>query len=193
MKQNRRQSVRVNDRVLFSCQPVPVERYNAIEADSNNGISLYNQPGLEDVQIFVGAQSALGRLREKNADLAEFLHHLDNKLNMVMNTLRGEGTFDTLSSMVVSLSGNGISFPSDKKVDKDESLEFHLVLLPKYVFIYCLGKVVSCTKNTDADVDGTFQASAEFSLIMDDDREKLIQHSFKQQSLALRRRRENNK
>ena len=87
---NRRQSVRITDRVLLSYAPVSEEKYNAIAEDYSNGISLANQDGLADIQVFIGAQSALNRLRERDEDLADFLKHMDTKISTLLQRVQGE-------------------------------------------------------------------------------------------------------
>ena len=190
---NRRQSVRITDRVMLTSYPVSVEKYEAITDDFHNGISLYNQEGLADIQMVIGAQSALSKLSERDSDLADFLRHLDNKMNMLLKTVKGGmSSFDDLKMMKANLSGNGIAFISDVEVDIDDMLELHIVLLPSYAYVYSFGKVVSCEPIAEEDAEHGYNIAVEYTLQMEEDREKLIQHCFKQQSLALRNRRLNN-
>jgi len=188
---NRRASVRISDRVLLAARRVAKERYQAVAADYEHGISLYNQGGLADIQMYVGAEGALSRLRERDADLAEFLRHLDTKLNLVLKRSQGERTpFDELKLQKVNLSGSGIAFVTEEEFREQELLEIHLVLLPSYTYIYCFGTVVSCERiSLNGQEKAAWRQGVEFTLITDDDQEKLIQHNFKQQSLALRNRR----
>lgn len=186
---NRRQSVRVTDRILMSCKEISAERLQTVVEDYQHGIPPYNQHGLEDLQMYIGAQTALTRLRERDEDLADFLKHLDTKMNAVLQKVMGEKTlFDELELKKASLSGSGIAFTSDRKFTPEDKMEFHLVLLPSYIYIYCIGKIVSCEEEED-EGQKTYKVAAEFILLMESDREKLIQHNFKQQSLALRNRR----
>ena len=190
---NRRQSVRITDRMMLTSYPVSLEKYEAILADFQNGISLYNQEGLADIQMVIGAQSALARLGQKDADLADFLRHLDNKMNMLLKTVKNEkNSFDDLKMMKANLSGNGISFISEEAAGVADILELHIVLLPSYSYVYSFGKVVKCEPLPEGNDDQGFRVAVEFTLQMEEDREKLIQHCFKQQSLALRNRRLNN-
>ena len=188
---NRRGSVRISDRVLLAAKRVSPERYQAVAADYENGISLYNQEGLADIQMYVGAEGALSRLKERDADLAEFLRYLDNKLNLVLKRSQGERTpFDELKLQKVNLSGSGIAFVVDEEFRERELLEIHLVLLPAYTYIYCFGTVISCERvGLGGQEKSAYRLGVEFTLITDDDQEKLVQHNFKQQSLALRNRR----
>jgi len=191
MQDNRRQSVRVTGRNLFFFALVSPEKYEHVAADYANGISLYAQEGFDEIQMFVGAQNALDRIREKgNADLADFLHHLDNKVNMVLRKVSG-GTsiLDKLVMRELNFSGSGLAFYSKKPVQPKSTLEFHIVLLPAYSYIYCFGEVVKCEQEKSASDDIRYRVATKFKLIMEEDQEKLIQHTFKQQSLALRNRR----
>lgn len=187
---NRRQSVRITDRVLLSYAPVSEEKYNAIAEDYSNGISLANQDGLADIQVFIGAQSALNRLRERDEDLADFLKHMDTKISTLLQRVQGEPTpFDDLKQQKANLSANGIAFDADQQLEPDSIIEIHIVLLPSYTYVYSFAKVVSCEFVQEHDDEKLYHVATEFVLLMDDDREKLIQHNFKQQSLALRNRR----
>jgi hypothetical protein len=186
--QERRQMVRVSDRILFSCSKVAPENYEVLASDFAKGISLYDQEELRDVRLYIGAQSALARLRNRDEDLAEFLQHMDNKLNLVLREIKkGQTPLDRLMPLMVSLSSGGIAIPTAQPIQKDEPLELHMVLLPNHVYIYCLGTVVNCQKSGEGAMP--YRASIRFTLLAEEDHEALIQHMFKLQSLALRKRR----
>ena len=161
-----------------------------IMKDFQAGIPPYNQEGLSDIQMFIGAQSALARIKERDTDLGDFLAHLDTKINLLLKkTMASKTVFDKLSLYDLNLSGRGLSFLADQRIAPDDILEFHIALLPTYTYVYCFGKVVSCSAVPAQEGEILYKVGAEFVLIMEDDQEKLIQHNFKQQSLALRNRR----
>ena len=188
--QDKRQAVRVVDRIMFSYGPVSVERFKQIAEDFNKGIPLYNQEGLADVQMFIGAQNALGRIYEKDKDLGKFLQHLDTKINLILKEVREKETpLDKLTLEEVNLSAAGVGFFLENPMKPNTLLELHLVLLPGHTYVYCFGKVVNCDQGKSKDPGKPYYISAKFILIMEEDREKLIEHNFKQQSLALRQRR----
>jgi hypothetical protein len=175
----------------LSCKPLSNAKFQEISEDYHNGIPICNQHGLKDIQMHVGAQTALTKLHERDEDLADFLRHLDMKINTVLQKVMGEKTlFDELEIMKASLSGTGIAFSSDKPFIPDEKLEIHIVLLPDYIYVYSIGKTISCEEQQQEEEGGKkFKIAVEFVVLMESDREKLIQHNFKQQSLALRNRR----
>ena len=187
---DRRQAVRVTGRNLFYFQPVSRDRFATILKDFEAGIPPYNQQGLADIQMFIGAQSALARIKERDADLGDFLAHLDAKVNVILKkTTASKTIFDELSLHDLNLSGRGLSFNTERRVAVDDILEFHIGLLPSYTYVYCFGKVISCSPLPPKEGEIFYKVGAEFILIMEDDQEKLIQYNFKQQSLALRNRR----
>lgn len=190
---NRRQSVRVTDRVMLAIHPVSPEKMQAIAKDFQQGISPYNQEGLADLQMFIGAQSALARLRERDAELADYLQHLDNKMNLMLKQVRGgESPLDAMTMRKVDLSANGLAFFTDIPFRLDEVVEVHLALLPAYIYVYSFGKVIACDPPSEEEKsDCKCRVSLEFVFLLGEDREKIIQHTFKQQSLALRNRRLN--
>lgn len=187
---DRRHAVRVTGRNLFYFQPVSPDKFSTILKDFESGIPPYNHEGLADIQMFISAQSALARIKERDSDLGDFLSQLDTKINLILNkTTAGNTIFDKLTLHDLNLSGRGLSFIAQEKIAADDILEFHIALLPTYTYVYCFGKVISCMALPPEGDENFYKVAAEFVLIMDDDQEKLIQHNFKQQSLALRNRR----
>jgi len=187
---NSRQCVRINERVLISHNTMSPARYKAIADSYVKGIPPYNQEELIDVQMYVGAQNALNKLRERDKDLAAFLQHLDTKVNMILKNMgSSESPFDKLKFQEVNLSGSGIAFSSDKPMKEDEVVEFHIILLPEYTYIYCFGKVANIKEEKRQDGSLVYRVGTKFILLMEEDQEKLVQHNFKQQSLHLRNRR----
>lgn len=188
---NRRKSVRFTDRVLLAVKPVPQDKLEAVSHDFRNGISLYSQEELAEIQTFIGAQSSLAKLREKDEDLADFLQHLDNKLSLLLRQVQSKNSpLDDMVMQKANLSANGLAYHSSTPFPVDTPLEIHIVFLPAYSYIYCLGKVISCnTLVEEQESDEKYRVAIEFTVLMEDDREKIIQHNFKQQNLALRNRR----
>lgn len=190
----RRASVRVTGRNLFGFKILQREQYEALARDFEDGISLYNQDSLMGMQMFVGAQNALSRVSDKDPDLAEFLQHLDMKMNILLQKVDGgKSPIEDLKLRDLNLSGAGIAIISDKEIAADTILEMRIVLLPNYVFVYAVGRVTECEVVRVEEGVTFYKWRIAFSLIMEADREKLIQHNFRQQSIALRNRRKKKK
>ncbi|MFW8601745.1 PilZ domain-containing protein [Desulfobacterota bacterium M19] len=187
--EDKRQSVRVDSRIMFAAHQVSKDDFLRIKQDLNNGISLYERPELSNVRTFVGARAALERLRERDADMADFLHHMDAKLNVLLKKVDSSPSLlDTLTLQGVNIAGNGLAFWSAEKYIRGNLLEFYIVFPADNTFIDCFGEVVECQPGK-AGKEGSYRVSCHFKLIMEKDREEIIQYNFKQQGLALQRRR----
>lgn len=188
---NRRESVRATDRVMLAYKKIAPEKFADIAEDHRQGISIYTQEGLGDMQMYVGAHGALDRLRDRDQDLADFLRHLDNKINLLLKRVKGErGIFDALKMQKVNLSGKGLAFYSFEEFQPGEIVEVHLALLPSYTYMYFFARVVKCENEGEHQGKTIYRVGTEFALVTDEDRDRLVQHSFKKQSLALRSRRQ---
>jgi hypothetical protein len=187
---NRRQSVRVSDRALFACGKLSPEEYQEILEDYSRGILPRRHKGVADIEMFIGAQSALSRLREKDEDLADFLQHMDAKISQVLkNVNNATSPLDELELQEINISGSGIGFDTETSYAINDIIECSFVLLPTYSYIHCIGKVVSCEKLKQQDNPRKYRVALEFTLLIEEDRERIIKHSFKLQSVALRSRR----
>lgn len=187
--QDRREAVRVDERCLFHWQILSTEEYQRIAADYANGIPLYSQEKLADIQMITGARNALARVREKDADLADFLSHLDTKINFLLKRMEGGHTLlDTMQIQDINLSAKGVGFKSEEKLAPDRIIEMNILLLPDYVHIYALGRVVASIREEDKGKK-LYRNSVEFQIITDEDRETLVRYNFDQQSRMLRQQR----
>ncbi|OGR07478.1 MAG: hypothetical protein A2511_12155 [Deltaproteobacteria bacterium RIFOXYD12_FULL_50_9] len=193
LESNRREAVRVMDRVLISFDSIAKDEFQAILEDYERGILPSRREGAYEIEAFIGTQNALQRMREREEDLADFLQHLDTKINMLLSKLQGQPSpMDGLTLIEVSLSGTGISLTLDRSYKLNDIFALNIVLLPNYAYIHCFGRVVGCDEQKgrlEAD-KSSYRVALEFALIMEDDREKLMQHSFKLQSMFLRNRRQ---
>ncbi len=188
-REEKRQAVRVDSRILFTAQLLSDDVFQRIKQDYNDGISIYNRPELADVHLFVGARAALSRLKEKDEDLATFLQHIDAKLNALLKKVdNSPSLMDKLTLQSVNIAGNGLAFWSAKAYTKGDILEFYIVLPSDDTFVDCIGEVVECIEDS-AGGQKSYRVSCRFRMIMEDDKEELIQYNFKQQSLALKLRR----
>ena len=192
MTTDNRQAVRVTNRILFACHPVSKEKFQQITDDFNNGISLYNRAELADVQVYIGAQSALSRLKDKDEDLGAFLQHIDSKINLLLKKVdKSPSLLDTLVFQRVNIGANGLAFWGDREFQVNDIVEMQIVLQPEHIFIDCFGSIVECSicKDEQSDPSPKYRVSVNFELIVDGDREELVHYNFRQQSLALKRRR----
>ncbi len=189
-EQDRRETVRIDERCLFGWQEIAEEEYERIRVDYGKGIPLYSQEKLADIQMLTGARNALTKIREKDANLADFLSHLDTKMNFLLRKIEDrESILDTLQMQDINISAKGVAFETKKRLAPEQMVELHILLLPDYVYIYALGRIV--TNHTLEGAENLYRNSLEFTIIADEDRETIIRYNFSKQSRALRRQRLN--
>lgn len=185
-----RQAIRMTGRILFSFKKVSAADHALMEADFHKGISPYDRAEMASMQVYVGAQAALAKVRERDPDLGDFLQNLDAKINLLLQKVAKEPSpFDAMELQQVSISGSGFGFAAKENLCAHEFLEFHSILLPNQIHIYCLGEVVHCEPLVDQGDGKICRVSARFTLITEEDRERLIQYNFRLQSQALKNRR----
>lgn len=183
--------MRISDRILLSCRRLDKEQYEAIVTNFKKGISLYNQEDVGNFVLYLGAQAALARIREKDEHLGEFLRHLDTKINRLLAIVSKEPSpLDKLQPQEVDISGTGMAFLSTEKIKAGDALEIQMVLLPDHTHIYTVARAVSSEKPANLPTQYACRVACQFNLIMDEDREVIIQHVFKRQKLALRNKRQ---
>ncbi|MEW6426988.1 MAG: PilZ domain-containing protein [Thermodesulfobacteriota bacterium] len=184
---NRRQAVRVPSRILMRARLLSRAEYDAIVASYRRGISLYNQENLRDIHVYLGAQHALQKLQERDEDLAEFLRHIDAKMTRILESVsNAPSPLAEFSLTELNISGGGLAYDSEVAYAAGDKLETQIILLPDHSYLYCISQVVSCGRDQEK---GTYRVACEFDLIMDNDRETLVQYIFRQQQLELRNRR----
>lgn len=188
--EDRRQTMRMLDRIKFFHVPIEPKKYETVQQDFEKGIPPYQREELQDIRLHIGAESALARLRNRDEDLADFLFHLDTKINTLLKEVRGgHSPLDRLVLETVSVGAGGMAFFSETALAIGAYLELHLVLEPYHLYIYCLGEVVNCDQKGGSG-EKPYRISVKFTLITEEDREKLVQHLFKLQSMALRQKRQ---
>lgn len=185
-----RKSIRVDSRVRLGHRIVSAEEFATIRQDCDNGISLYNRPGLDNIQAYLGAHGALSRLQEKNKDLALFLQHLDSKINLLLEKMDATpSVLQKLELQRVNLGGNGIAYWSTEAHKTGDIIDVQIIMPDDSTYINCFCEVVDCVPDVGTDGQSQFRIALKYALIMESDQEVLIQHNFKQQSLSLARRR----
>ncbi len=187
-KENKRQSIRIKDRLLLSFKKITKEEYDAKVKNYIDGIE---DPWIDTCHpgFQKEIKGYLKNLREKDKDLAAILEIFDQKLNLILGLIGTEETFeqDGLPKKLykVDLSAQGLGFFTTKSFERGDILSLTIGLLPEHYFFSCFGKVVR-TKKKD---NKTF-VGLKFIWITEDDKEKLIEHIFARQVIHLRMRRQ---
>lgn len=140
------------------------------------------------LDIDVHLQDALAALRGVDRQIAEALDLLNRKLTLLGRVVALEAGVDVAgeyrehSPADVSLSGGGIALTAPDPLDLDAHLAIDLVLLPSSQALRAIGRVVDCRAAGDA----AFRIRIEFTDLRENDRDCLVQHIVRRQSVALR-------
>ena len=108
---------------------------------------------------------------------------------LLKQNCKDKGPLDDLHMRDINLSGAGLACITEEDIPKGAIIEVKIALLPSYTFIYCFVKVAMCKPVNSESERSFFRIGGEFYLIEEDDRERIIQHNFAQQSIELRKRR----
>jgi hypothetical protein len=185
-EKNRRQAVRVTDHLQLAVRLLSDEEFSDLKSKFDQGISLYNEEIMGEMAIYLGARGALTRIKEKDEDLAEYLLQIDTKMNRILQALQsGPSPLDNFRTVEVSISGSGLAFPWPESLANGSAVALNVILLPEQIHVYTIAKVVNSTKENEEN----YTIAVEYALLMDEDRENMIQHLFRCQQLALRNRR----
>lgn len=184
-KEDRRSYIRVKDKILLGMREISPEEFRQKVKAFEEGSEM---PWSECAQLQVALDISvpLKKLKERDELLASILEALDQKLTLIMNKLGSEGGACDARPVSVDLSAAGIAFTGACKFKEGELLELDIGLLPQRYFFKCFGKVVRIERVAG----GECYVGLEFAWITEDDRERLIEHTFQKQVMQLRMRRQ---
>ncbi len=121
---------------------------------------------------------ALKLLSEKNRLLGDYLHSLDQKIDLIArHTLfvNSEQDRDKPTERI-NLSEDGISFVSNRAIYKGNFLVLRMLFLPHYVPVIIFAKVVRCDSK-----DNFYQVAARFHRMTEASRQELSRQILKAQ------------
>lgn len=189
MDNQQRAFVRVDDYLPLSWRRVGQEEYDEILANFKRNQSLVITTGdVQSVLANLDVTDKLQQLERSDPVLTRILSRLDMKLNLLLKVFYPGTDVRPMVPTWVNLSGGGVAFKeAGLDVKLGEVLELKLALsMDSLVSIQCYALVVKIFPQDD---EGMIKAACQFQPILDTDRELLIQHIFKRQSVLLRAKR----
>ncbi len=133
----------------------------------------------------------LGRIERASSDLAEYLKIVENKINLVAQSIiRENNALAKAPLRHVSLSASGLECESEVAHNKGELLKIELLLPSSLAAIVCYAHIVYYRENTLEDKKHPFIIGMEFSHIREKDREIIIKHVVKRQMQQIRENKE---
>ncbi|MEM7465754.1 MAG: PilZ domain-containing protein [Pseudomonadota bacterium] len=190
MNEDRRKYFRIQDSVMIRYRVIS----EVLEESAHRDAEL-NQIKIETARaalfgIETDFQELCGNLALEQPATADVLQMLNRKINLLERVISGQvlhaspSSFDNLQheTKLVDLSGGGMSFTADHRVESDARLIIDLVLLPSHDPMRVFGKIVHCQPV----LEDQYRLGVEFTEISNQDRERLVRHTLQRQAEQIR-------
>jgi hypothetical protein len=174
----RREFFRISDDLLLELRQVTIE-----EAEVLKNV-------LPHSNVLSGTLSKLPEKTLIPDDICTYLETLDRKIDLIIDMLSGKQmSFDKLC-VEADISGSGIQFSSNSKLDLDTFVELRIgSALLAHQTITVLGKVVRCNQLPTEDRD-MWNIAISFVAINEKDRDVLVNYIFSRERQYLLSRKE---
>jgi hypothetical protein len=189
--EERRSFFRIDDHVRLTLREVSAAELETVldrlEQDIAGNFTVMSSLAAITAQMTMG----LRRIENRDPDLAAYLRAIDQKIEVIGRAfIQQEPEFQAKHAVPVNLSAGGICVGVDQPYDIGTTLEIRMLLFPSFTGLLIFGTVVSIE---EAPPDGYLEgcshlARIEFSHIRESDRELLIRHLLRRQSLQIRDR-----
>jgi c-di-GMP-binding flagellar brake protein YcgR len=186
----RREYFRIDDAVRLSIRKVPEEQIEELLQRLE-----YNIAGNFTVMSGLAAISAemavsMRRIEHESPDVAAYLKALDRKIEVLGRAFTAqESNLLDESAHPVNLSAGGMAMLVNECYPVGSAIEVKMLLFPSLTGVLTYGHVVACERLQEApEKPGyTHQLRVEFTHMREQDRDILIRHVLRCQSLALRK------
>lgn len=191
----KREFPRVHSSAVFTYEVLAPDRVEAAAEDIRNTVGAYPED-LKSIERFLSADDeVVQKLEEEFSRVSHQMAELNSKVDYLIGMAEGRSVQRNVKMYreIVDFSGAGLSFLENKALPMESSLcmAIELSRFPQ-IMVHCLGEVVRCEPILDPGVEHPSQYSigVNFSVMNEDDRERIIRHVFKIQRRKLRERKE---
>lgn len=185
----RRSFFRIDDTVRLSIRPVPPEeladRLDRLEHDLAGNFTVMSSLAAITAQMSAG----LRRIENQDHDLAAYLRAIDQKIEIIGRAfIAQEPEMASHKAVPVNLSAGGICAGTEAPYQGGATVEIRMLLFPSFTGLMIYGTVIECSPASDPVTgrDLGYLTRVEFSHIREHDRDLLIRHLLRRQSLLLR-------
>jgi hypothetical protein len=181
----RRRYFRIEDEVILFLREVTAEQLPKGDVFEDHPLDAFSLSARLDL-LSQEARIPLRRIAREQPDLLDYLKIVERKIDLIARALlEKESDLVEQSANRVSLSASGIAFDADMGFSQGALLELKMVLSPALVGVVAFGKVVHCRHSRD-NPERPYRIGVDFIDIKEQDREALIRHVIRKQSLQLR-------
>ena len=189
--EDRRAFFRVNDAVRLQIRQVPDEQIDALlerlEANVGSGFTVMSSLASISAEMAV----SMRRIENASPDVAAYLKALDRKIEVLGRAFIAQET-DLAAEVAhpVNLSAGGMSVLVNESYPEDAGVEVKMLLFPSFTGVLTYGKVVECSELADDQRDEGYshRMRIEFTHMREQDRDILIRHVLRCQSMELRKK-----
>lgn len=139
----------------------------------------------EMASIEAKALRPLRHLSDHAEELAAYLNHQAKKIDLMMSYILHSEDNAALRYLTVKFGGGGIIVDSDQALTVGDHAEVKLFLNEEAAAVYCFGEVIACQQE-----QGRYHIAFIFTRIREQDQELLVRASLHQQTLQLRKRKQ---
>lgn len=187
--QERRAYFRVDDSVRLSIRVVPEEQVSkGLQRLEGQAGGFTVMSGLASISAEMAV--SMRRIENSSPDVAAYLKALDRKIEVLGRALAAQES-DLMEEQAhpVNLSAGGMAVLVNESYPVEQTVEVRMLLFPSFTGVLLYGKVIACEPVTGEDAASGFSYSlrVEFTELRERDRDILIRHVLRCQSLSLRR------
>lgn len=186
---DRRNYFRIDDTVRLSVRRVPPEelesRFEQLDHDLVGNFTVMSSLAAITAQMTMG----LRRIENRDPDLAAYLRAIDQKIEVIGRAfITQEPEFHAEHAVPANLSAGGMCVGVDEAYEPGATLEIRMLLFPSFTGLMVYGTVIDSDPAREDDESQRFNylTRIEFTHIRESDRELLIRHLLRRQSLQLR-------
>jgi hypothetical protein len=190
IQDDRREFFRIDDSIQVSYRVITSEEIpSSIEEQLRAGDRFTVMTRLQELSQHLSA--SLHRIEQRDADIADYLKALDEKINLLgQSFLSEERELLDQPSRKVNLSAGGLAMDITEQLEVGSLVEVKMLLLPSYTGLLAYGEVLGVDKSEADHPEYPFHTRINFTLIRGADQDALIRHITRRQGEMLRHRRE---
>lgn len=188
VQDDRREYFRVDDAVRLSITPIPDEQLESVlerlEQNIANGFTVMSSLAAISGEMAI----SMRRIENSDPDIAAYLKALDRKIEVLGRAfIAQESALVEEPARPVNLSAGGMSMLVNECYRPGQVLEVKMLLFPSFTGVLMYGSVVDCVAtNEREDSDYSYKLRLTFTHMREQDRDLLIRHVLRCQSMALR-------
>lgn len=189
---DRRKYYRIDDEVMMSYQLIEEDEPSVLCLEPNDntltpfGLINYLRRTTEN------NRAILNRIEQKDAELAQYLKMIDEKIENLSRLFLVEKTdIKDRTPQTVNISAGGLGFYTDEPLKEGIWIEIRLIMCPSLLGIHTFGRVIRCENLTPKDNETeSYYIGVEFQKLRDSDRDFLTGHILRKQSMLIRNARD---